>query len=229
MSADRPEPVRAEADDPAPRPPATAGSPEARPDAAPSVDRPTLPEAQDDGTRPGPALMVVAAAVALAAGAALRDQAPGVALAGGCLAGIGTLLAVIDARTHRLPDRLVLAGTVGVLALLLLAAATGAGWAPLGRAVLAAAAAFAVYLVLGLVRVGGLGFGDVKLAGLLGLWLGWFGWSHVVLGLAGGFVIGGFYALALLVTRRATRTSFIAFGPWMILGAAVTTALAVAG
>ncbi len=46
--------------------------------------------------------------------------------------------------------------------------------------------------------------------------------------LAGGFVLGGFYALGLLVTRRASRTSFIAFGPWMIPGAAVTTALAVA-
>src|SRR5665811_82043 len=85
-------------------------------------------------------------------------------------------------------------------------------WGWLLRAVLAGGALFVVYLVLALVSPGGggLGFGDVKLAGLLGLLLGWLGWGAVVVSVLAAFVIGGVIAMILLIARRASRSSHIA-------------------
>jgi leader peptidase (prepilin peptidase)/N-methyltransferase len=59
----------------------------------------------------------------------------------------------------------------------------------------------------------------VKLAGVLGLLLGWLGWGPVIVSVLAAFVIGGVIALILLLARRASRSSHIAFGPSMILGA----------
>lgn len=143
------------------------------------------------------------------------------------LAVAGVLLAAEDLASHRLPNA-VLAPTAVVLTLLLVVAAlvTGA-WDALLRAVLAAAVCGLGYLLLALLRPAGLGMGDVKLGALLGAWLGWLGWGAVVLGAIAGFVLGGLAGLVLIVAGRATRTTAIAFGPWMLLGAAVAGAVTV--
>jgi leader peptidase (prepilin peptidase) / N-methyltransferase len=165
-----------------------------------------------------------AVVVGVLAAVGLAGQTWAVVAAGAGLAGLGTVLTVIDLRTHRLPDRLVAPGACGLLVLLTVAAAVTGDPAALGRAVLGGLASAFGYLLLGLARAGGLGLGDVKLGGLLGLWLGWFGWSAVLAGPAAAFVLGGLLAAVLLITRRAGRTSAFAFGPWMLLGAAVATA-----
>ncbi|MFD1505139.1 prepilin peptidase [Georgenia yuyongxinii] len=202
--------------------PTRAGSPtEASPAPSPSL--------REDLATAGYAAVAVGLVLAVAAFWALMPHGAAVAAAGGWLALVAAFLTVVDLRTHRLPNRFVGAGTLGALLLLVLAAATGGGWAPLGRAVAAGAVCLVAYFVLALLRAGGLGLGDVKLAGLLGLWLGWFGWSAALTGVLAGFVLGGVYAVGLLVTRRATRTTAIAFGPWMLLGAAVVTALIAGG
>ncbi|MHB1063306.1 MAG: prepilin peptidase [Georgenia sp.] len=170
---------------------------------------------------------VVAVLVAAAAGGLLAEGPVPVLLAGVALAVVATFLAAVDLRAHRLPDVLLAGGTAAVTVLLLVAAIDGGAWGALGRAAATAVVSLAVYLVLALLRAGGLGLGDVKLAGLLGLWLGWFGWQHAVAGALGGFILGGVWAIGLLIARRASRTTSIAFGPWMILGAAVATVLAV--
>ena len=77
------------------------------------------------------------------------------------------------------------------------------------------------YLVLALISPSGLGMGDVKLAGLLGIVLGWYGWEQVLAGTIAAFVLGGLAAVVLLVTARADRRTHLAFGPWMIAGAVV--------
>ena len=64
-----------------------------------------------------------------------------------------------------------------------------------------------------------MGFGDVKLAAVVGLYLGYLGWGQLVVGAFGAFFIGGLFGLLLLVFRRATRKSAIPFGPWMLVGA----------
>jgi leader peptidase (prepilin peptidase)/N-methyltransferase len=134
---------------------------------------------------------------------------------------IGAALTFIDLDVHRLPDLIVLPSYPAAVLLLLVPTVVTGQWSWLLRAGLAGLALFVVYLVLALVSPGGggLGFGDVKLAGLLGLFLGWVGWGPVVVSVLAAFLIGGVVALLLLVSRRASRSSHIAFGPSMILGA----------
>jgi leader peptidase (prepilin peptidase)/N-methyltransferase len=94
-------------------------------------------------------------------------------------------------------------------------------WGALLRAVLAGAALYLGYLVLLLVSPGGggLGYGDVKLAGVLGLLLGWLGWSPVVVSVLAAWVTGGVIAVTMLLARRASLKSHMAFGPPMMVGA----------
>ena len=116
---------------------------------------------------------------------------------------IGAILAIIDIRTHRLPNRLV--ATVGVtgVALLVAAALTGSRMDALIRALLAALVLFVAYLVLRMLSAGGVGGGDVKLAAGGGLHLGWLGWGSVLVGTLAGFVLGGVFAAGMLLARRA--------------------------
>lgn len=142
------------------------------------------------------------------------------------LAVIGVWLAVVDARTHRLPNRIVLPTLGAVLALVVLdALATGDGGRLL-RALLGGLALGAFYAVMHLASRQGMGGGDVKLAAVIGLVLAWHGWQTLLLGAAAAFVLGALFAIALMLMRRANRTTRIAFGPWMILGAALAIAAA---
>ena len=137
------------------------------------------------------------------------------------LAGAAALLAVIDLQHHKLPNRVVVP-SIGIGAPLLVVAAAGEHhWPSLLRAGLGAAVLFAVFLVLALISPRSLGMGDVKLAALLGLYLGWLGWGAVVLGAAAGFVVQAVVALALLAARRVTLRGELPFGPAMLLGAAL--------
>jgi leader peptidase (prepilin peptidase)/N-methyltransferase len=137
------------------------------------------------------------------------------------LAAAGVLLAVVDLQHHLLPNRVVVP-SIGIGAVLLLVAALSDGnWEALLRAALGAGVLFVVFLVLALISPRGLGMGDVKLAGLIGLYLGWIGWGAVVVGAAAGFVIQALLALALLAGRRIGLRGELPFGPAMLLGAAV--------
>jgi leader peptidase (prepilin peptidase) / N-methyltransferase len=137
------------------------------------------------------------------------------------LAAAGVLLGVIDLQHRLLPNRVVVPALGIAVGLLLLAAAAEQDWAALLRAGLGAVVLFAVFLVLALIAPSGLGMGDVKLAALLGLYLGWVGWHAVVIGAAGGFVVQALVALSLLATRRIGLRGELPFGPAMLLGAAV--------
>ncbi|MEV7607015.1 A24 family peptidase [Paenarthrobacter sp. NPDC089322] len=143
-------------------------------------------------------------------------------------------LTVIDVRSHLLPNRIVFP-SYGIGGVLLLAAAltvflssNGTGDTPdaslfnvPGLAVLAGGAAlWLFYFVLHAVYPPGMGFGDVKLAGVLGLYLGYLGWGHVFAGTFAAFLLGGLWSLVLVVARRGTLGSSIPFGPFMLAGAA---------
>ena len=142
------------------------------------------------------------------------------------LAGVGLWLIVIDARTHRLPNRIVLPA-LGALVLLVIVEAliTGDGGRML-RALLGGLALGVFYAILHLASRQGMGGGDVKLAAAIGLVLAWHGWQTLLLGAAAAFLLGALYALALMLARRANRSTRIAFGPWMIIGAALAVAIA---
>ncbi|MEO7349946.1 MAG: prepilin peptidase, partial [Terrimesophilobacter sp.] len=86
-------------------------------------------------------------------------------------------------------------------------------------AAIGAIALFAFYFLLVLAYPRGMGMGDVKLAGLLGLFLGFIGWEAIVVGAFAAFVFGGIYSLVLLALRKASSKTAVPFGPWMLLGA----------
>jgi leader peptidase (prepilin peptidase)/N-methyltransferase len=137
------------------------------------------------------------------------------------LVAIGVALTLIDLDTRRLPNAIVLPSYLVGGALLAVASIVEGEPAALLRALVGMAALFAFYLVLVLVHPAGMGFGDVKLAGVLGMYLGWVGWGALVVGGFAAFLLGGVYGIALLASRRAGRKSKVPFGPWMILGAVV--------
>lgn len=171
----------------------------------------------------GSSCTVVAATVAAGLlGAAVTGPARAVYLAAALL---GVLLAAVDLRCLRLPDPLV--GALALVTVLPLAGVALAAGEPgrLGRAGLAAALCFAAYLLLALLPGGGLGFGDVKLAAVLGFLLGWVSWPAVALGLVVPHLINGPVALVLLLTGRARRGTPLPFGPALLAGALVAVAL----
>jgi leader peptidase (prepilin peptidase)/N-methyltransferase len=141
------------------------------------------------------------------------------------LAMILSPLAIIDVEHHRLPDRLVVPGYLAGAVLLALAALIGHHPQQLGRAALALVAAAGVFAAIALIAPGAMGFGDVKLVGVLGGYLGWLSWAHLLAGVFLGFVIGAVSSLALMALRRANLGTAIAFGPSLMLGALVAAAL----
>jgi leader peptidase (prepilin peptidase)/N-methyltransferase len=143
------------------------------------------------------------------------------------LAAVAVTLALIDLDVRRLPNAIVLPSYVVGGLLLLPAAAVHSDWWSAGRGLLAMAALWAFYLALAFLYPGGMGFGDVKLAGLLGLYLGWLGWSSLWVGAFAGFLLGGLAGAGLLLAGRANRKTAIPFGPAMLAGALL--ALFVAG
>ena len=155
------------------------------------------------------------------------------------LAGIGVPLAVIDAQCQRLPDALTLPSYPVALALLGFAAVLLPGGAGHFLSALAGLTlACGVFLLQVLLYPAGLGWGDVKLSGLLGLYLGWLGggwlgggwlgagwlgggWldqGALIAGLFLGYVFAAAAGLALIATRRASRKSRLPFGPYLLAG-----------
>jgi leader peptidase (prepilin peptidase)/N-methyltransferase len=135
------------------------------------------------------------------------------------LAAIAVALALIDLDVHRLPDKIVLPSYLVGGALLAGASVAAGNYQPLLRAAIGLAGMWLMYFLLALVYPGGMGFGDVKLAGVLGMYLAWLGWSELAVGAFLAFLLGGVVGGGLMAVRRAGRKSRIPFGPFMLLGA----------
>lgn len=134
---------------------------------------------------------------------------------------VAVVLTVIDLRHHLLPNAVVLPA-LGIGFVLLALAATGENaWGSLMRAVLGALVLFVLYLVLALISPAGLGMGDVKLAAVLGLFLGYQGWGALFVGALLASVFGALVGLVVLTTRRGGLRSDVPFGPSMLAGALV--------
>jgi leader peptidase (prepilin peptidase) / N-methyltransferase len=127
------------------------------------------------------------------------------------------ILGTVDVLVHRLPLRVVAAMLVGVEAPLTVAAAVHGDWAALQRAAIAAVVLGVVFALLCLPR-SGLGLGDATLAVPIGFVLGWVGWPAVTAWVIVTLLLSNIAAVAMLVTRRASWKSAIAFGPYMLLG-----------
>lgn len=135
------------------------------------------------------------------------------------LAGVSVSLALIDLDTHKLPNAIVLPSYLVGGILLAAAGILSGDIDALIRAGVGLAALWVAYFLLAMLYPGGMGFGDVKLAGVLGLYLGFVGWGALLVGAFAAFFLGGIYAIALMILKKAGRKSGIPFGPWMLAGA----------
>jgi leader peptidase (prepilin peptidase)/N-methyltransferase len=134
------------------------------------------------------------------------------------LAGVGIALTMIDLDVQRLPDKLTLPSYPVALALLgIPALIDGAGWS-YARGLIGMVSLFGLYATLWFVYPAGMGLGDVKLSGVLGLYLGWLSWRALVVGAASAFLVGAVVSIAVVLFAGGGRKTKIPFGPFMLLG-----------
>ncbi len=159
-------------------------------------------------------LLLVLAMVAAFAAGWQRFRAEPLTLAVFCLF-VWFLLtvAVID-----FEHRLVLNVMVGPAAVVALALSFLPGAPEPLYALLGGAAGFGLFLLISLLTRGTLGAGDVKLAGVIGLMTGF---PAVFMALLWGIIFGGVGALALMALGRAGRKTYIAYAPYLCLGAII--------
>ena len=137
------------------------------------------------------------------------------------LAAVGITLAMIDLDTRRVPDSIVLPSYVVAALLLMPAGAVDAAWWPAERGMIGAITLTAIYFALALAYPTGVTFGDMKLAGLLGLYLGWLSWGAILVGAVGGLFIGGIGGTAINGLRSRDSSIAIALCPCMAAATAV--------
>ncbi len=131
------------------------------------------------------------------------------------------LISDVDLRRQTIPNRLLYPCGIVSLALLVVAGVADGDVSRLGQALVEATAAWAALLCIHLMSPEAMGFGDVRLAFLLGLFLGRLSLGHVVLGIFAGFVLAAVVGVALLVTGARGRHDVLAFGPYLSAGAVV--------
>ena len=124
-------------------------------------------------------------------------------------------LALIDVDVHRLPNAIVLPAYPILAVLLALNAEAG----NLLRAGLGAALLFALFLLIAVAAPGAMGFGDVKLAGVVGGMTAYLSWGAALTGAFGGFFLGALVGVMLMVGKRAGRRTAVPFGPFMLVAA----------
>ena len=153
----------------------------------------------------------------------VAQEGPGVAAAVviqlACFAGFGFLLARQDIATHRLPNRLIaywLAASTVVVVLLgiLRSDAHGVLMGLLGLLLLGGG-----YLLITLISAGAMGMGDVKLAGVLGLNLGYYSVPGLFFATVLTFVLATCWVIGGMAVRKLTLKSAVPFGPFMLVGA----------
>lgn len=132
---------------------------------------------------------------------------------------VSIALSLIDIDTKKLPNVIVVPSILVIIVLLALASLGTGNWWSLVWAIAGAAILFTFYLIMALVYPAGMGFGDVKLAAVIGAILGYLGWGSLIVGAFAAFLLGGIFSIGLLIFSQATRKTGIPFGPWMLLGA----------
>lgn len=163
---------------------------------------------------------LVEAATALAFGLVAAWLGPVVALPAFLyLAALSIALAVIDYDTKRLPFVLVAPAYPVAAVLLGVATFVDRDGAAAVRALVGGASLWLFYRVLHQVKPAGMGYGDVRLSGVLGMYLGWLGYGQLVVGAFLGFLVGGVGGLLLIAVGRGSMKTQIPYGPYMLVGA----------
>lgn len=172
------------------------------------------------------ACATIAACVLLGTATALPAVSPGRFAALVVVLVPAALAAAVDARTHRLPDVLVLPVYPLLAAVLLVTTLTDGDGSRAGRVVVAGVVAAVAAALLHLLAPAGLGFGDVKLVAPLAALCAWDGWVGPVVWQVATWASAGVAVLVLLVSGRVRRGSTIPLGPHLVVGALVAVVLA---
>ena len=131
-------------------------------------------------------------------------------------------ISAIDVEHMRIPSTLVYSTAVLGAPLLVLASAGTHRWSALLGALIGGAVAFAAFFTLFFAVPKGIGFGDVRLAGLCGGFLGWMGYREVIVGFLISFIVAGVPAAVLLAMHKVNRRTQIPFGPFLAAGTVIT-------
>ena len=127
-------------------------------------------------------------------------------------------LSAIDLEHYILPNRIVYPLGIAAVPLLALGAGLDGDWWAFVRALIGAVCAFAALFAIHVASPRGMGFGDVRLSFVLGLYLGYLGALDVVVGLFLGFLYGALIGIALMAFRKRGRRQHIPFGPFLAAG-----------
>ena len=128
-------------------------------------------------------------------------------------------ISVIDLDHYIIPNRVIYPTLAVTIPLLVVAAAADGSWDHLRNAAIGGVAGFAVLLAIHVAVPRGMGFGDVRLAGVIGMMLGWLGLRYLFLGLFLAFLLSSVIGVALIAARLRSRKDAVPFGPFMALGA----------
>jgi len=166
-----------------------------------------------------PAVEALTAALFAAVGARLADSwaLPAFLVLTAALVAI----TAVDLELFVIPNRILYPALFLSAPLLVMAAVVGDDMGSLRDAALGGVLAWVLFFVIHLVSPRGMGFGDVRLAGLVGLHLGWLSLGHVAVGLFAAFCLAAVLGVGLIATGVRSRKDKIPFGPFLALGAGV--------
>ena len=134
---------------------------------------------------------------------------------------VACLVSATDLAARRVPNRVILPAYLIGPALLLLASLGSGKWMALIRAGLAMAVVGGFFLALALVFSSGMGMGDCKLAGVIGFYLGWLGWSDLVAGVVCSYLAASIFVVVRRVVSSSVGPTDLPFAPFMAGGAVV--------
>jgi leader peptidase (prepilin peptidase) / N-methyltransferase len=166
------------------------------------------------------AVMAVVSAVVL--GAFAVRIGPHLALLPYCILGLSLVaISAVDFERFIIPNRIVYPTLAVLVPLLVVTSAADHSWGLLTHAAIAGAAAFLAFYVVHLVVPGGMGFGDVRLAGVLGVAVGWIGLGLAFVAFFIGFLLGAVIGIVVMMVTGGGRKTKVPFGPFLAAGAII--------
>lgn len=128
-------------------------------------------------------------------------------------------ISAVDLERFIVPNRILYPTLFIAAPLLVLAGALNDDWGSVRTAAIGGVLAWGLLLVIHLISPKGMGFGDVRLAGLIGMTLGWLSVGHVLVGLFLAFLTASVVGVSLIVLNLKGRKDKVPFGPFLALGA----------